>query len=440
MSPPSGVTAPRPDEWPTYGNDPGGTRYSPLSQIDRGNVAGLRVAWTYRTGETGGARPYAHVAFEATPLMVEGALYLSTPYNRVIALDAETGAQRWVFDAKVDPVRRLAIVTSRGVSTWLDPAAGRAMVCRRRIFVATIDARLIALDAADGAPCADFGRRGTVDLRQGIAVIDIACCYQVTSPPAIVNGLVVVGSSIGDNRSADMERGVVRAYDARTGALRWTLGSRSPRASRIPRARPGRATAGARTGAANVWSVISVDAERGLVFVPTSSPSPDYYGGERLGANRYANSVVALRAAHRRGRLGLPGRAPRSLGLRRAGAARAGRPSRATAGRCPRSSSPPRWGTSSCSHRETGEPLFPVEERPVPQSTVAGEEACADAAVPRPSTRAGAVPAHGRRCVGHHARGARGVPRRGWPACARKASSRRRASRARSSFPASAAA
>ena len=277
--------APRPDEWPTYGNDPGGTRYSPLMQIDRANVTQLRVAWTYRTGEEGGAPAYGHTAFEATPLMLEGTLYLSTPYNRVIALDAETGAERWVYDPKVGRTRRLAIVTSRGVSAWLDPAAGRGTPCRRRIFVATIDARLIAVDAAGGTPCADFGRNGEVDLKQGISVIDGACCYQVTSPPAIVNGLVVVGSSIGDNRSADMERGVVRAYDARTGALRWSFDPIPSRESD-----PARATwAGdswRRTGAANVWSVMSVDAARGLVFLPTSSPSPDYYGGERLGANR----------------------------------------------------------------------------------------------------------------------------------------------------------
>jgi quinoprotein glucose dehydrogenase len=285
----------RPDEWPTYGNDPGGTRYSPLAQIDRANVAQLRVAWTYRTGGEGGAAAYGHTAFEATPLMVDGTLYLGTPYNRVIALDPATGAERWVFDPKVNRARRLAIVTSRGVSTWLDPTAAEGRACRRRIYAATVDSRLIALDAASGVPCADFGRR-VVDLKAGINVIDGACCYQVTSPPAVVNGLVVVGSSIGDNRSADMERGVVRAYDARTGALRWSWDPIPTRESD-----PARATwAGEswrRTGAANVWSLMSVDAERGLLFLPTSSPSPDFYGGERLGANRYANSVVALRAA-----------------------------------------------------------------------------------------------------------------------------------------------
>jgi len=363
----------RPDEWPAYGNDPGGTRYSPLAQIDRANVAGLRVAWTYRTGEQRGAQPYGHVAFEATPLMIEGTLYLSTPYNRVIALDAETGVQRWMFDAKVDPDRRLALVTSRGVSTWQDPAAAPGAPCRRRIYVATIDARLIALDAASGTPCADFGRGGTVDLKQGIHVIDGACCYQVTSPPAISDGLVVVGSSIGDNRSADMERGVVRAYDARTGVPRWSFDPIPVRESD-----PARATwAGdswRRTGAANVWSVMSVDAARGLVFLPTSSPSPDHYGGERRGANRYANSVVALRAAtgavawdfqvvhHDLWDYDVPAQ-PVLVDVTREGR------------RVPAVVVATKMGHLFVLHRESGAPLFPVEERPVPRSTVPGEEA-----------------------------------------------------------------
>ncbi len=363
----------RPDEWPTYGNDPGGTRYSPLAQIDRANVTSLRVAWTYRTGEKGGAPPYAHVAFEATPLMLDGTLYLSTPYDRVIALDAETGAERWAWDAKVDPARRLAIATSRGVSAWLDGSASRRAACRRRIFVGTIDARLIALDAGSGGPCPDFGRGGTVDLKEGIRVADGACCYQVTSPPAVVNGLVVVGSSIGDNRRVETERGVVRAYDARTGALRWSW---DPIPTR--EADPARATwtgdTWRRTGAANVWSVMSVDAERGLVFLPTGSPSPDHYGGERLGANRYANSIVALRAAtgevvwdfqvvhHDLWDYDVPAQ-PVLVTV-----TRDGKP-------VPAVVVATKMGHLFVLHRETGAPLFPVEERGVPRSTVPGEDA-----------------------------------------------------------------
>lgn len=361
-------------EWPHYGNDAGGSRYSPLTEIDRENVSRLRIAWTYRTGETvGDPRPYAHYAYEATPLMVDGTLFFSTPYNRVIALDAETGRERWAWDAQVDRVRRLAIVTSRGVSTWLDPEAGPGRACRRRIFVGTVDARLVALDAASGAPCADFGRSGQVDLTEGIRVSDASCCYQVTSPPAIANGLVIVGSSIGDNRGVDLERGVVRAYDARSGALRWSWDPIPTRESD-----PARATwAGdswRRTGAANVWSVMSVDAERGLVFLPTSSPSPDFYGGERLGANEYANSVVALRAAtgavvwhfqavhHDLWDYDVPAQ-PVLVTM-----PVEGKP-------VPAVVVATKMGHLFVLHRETGVPLLPVEERAVPKSTVPGEEA-----------------------------------------------------------------
>ena len=361
-------------EWPSYGNDAGGTRYSPLTQIDRENVARLRVAWTYRTGETvGEPGPWAHYAFEATPLMVDGTLFFSTPYNRVIALDAETGKEHWAWDAKVDRTRRVVVATSRGVSTWLDVEARTDRACRRRIFLGTVDARLVALDAATGAQCADFGRDGTVDLTEGINLLDDCRCYQVTSPPAVVNGLVVVGSSIGDNRAADLERGVVRAYDARSGALRWSWDPIPTRESD-----PARATwAGdswRRTGAANVWSVMSVDADRGLVFLPTSSPSPDFYGGERLGANVYANSVVALRAAtgdvvwhfqvvhHDLWDYDVPAQ-PVLLNV-----TREGKP-------VPAVVVATKMGHVFVLHRESGAPLFPIEERAVPKSTVPGEEA-----------------------------------------------------------------
>ena len=361
-------------EWPSYGNDAGGTRYSPLAEIDRATVRRLRVAWTYHTGEVTGLRaPGGFAAFEATPIMVDGTLFLSTPYNQVIALDPETGAERWRWDPKVDQTRIFALAVSRGVSTWLDAATPADQPCRRRIFLGTIDARLIALDGATGRPCADFGRSGEVDLTDGIAVLDARCCYQVTSPPAVVGGLVVVGSSIGDNRGAELERGVVRAYDARSGALRWTWDPIPTRESD-----PARGTwAGEswrHTGAANVWSVMSVDAERGLVFLPTSSPSPDFYGGERLGANVYANSVVALRAAtgevvwhfqvvhHDLWDYDVPAQ-PVLVTVQRDG-----RP-------VPAVVVPTKMGHLFVLHRETGAPLFPVEERPVPKSTVPGEEA-----------------------------------------------------------------
>ena len=208
----------------------------------------------------------------------------------MIALDPETGKERWVYDPRVDRGRFFPLVTSRGVSTWLDPSRAAGDVCRR-IFVATIDARLIALDAALGAPCGDFGRDGTVELKEGIAPSPyLRCCYQVTSPPAVVGSLIVVGSTIGDNITTAISRGVVRAYDARTGALRWSWDP-IPSDSADPATGTWQGESWRRTGAANAWAPISADAERGLVFVPTSSPSPDHYGGERLGANLYANAV-----------------------------------------------------------------------------------------------------------------------------------------------------
>ncbi len=362
-------------DWPAYGNDAGGSRYSPLAQIDRGNVGQLGVAWTYRTGEADDTSPARRrSAFEATPIVVDGTLFLSTPFNRVIALDPETGRERWVYDPRVDRTRFFALVTSRGVSTWLDTSRPAGQACRRRIFVATIDARLIALDAEHGAPCGDFGRDGTVELKEGIAPDPyLRCCYQVTSPPAVIGSLIVVGSTIGDNITTGIARGIVRAYDARTGALRWTWDP-IPADATDPAAATWGAESWRRTGAANAWAPISADPERGLVFVPTSSPSPDHYGGERLGANLYANSVVALRAEtgkvvwhfqvvhHDLWDYDVPAQ-PTLLTFTRNGA---GIPAVAVA---------TKMGHLFVLDRRTGTPLLPVEERPVPRSTVPGEEA-----------------------------------------------------------------
>ena len=206
--------------WPTYSNDPGGTRYSPASQIDRNNVTQLKVAWTFHTG----ALPHdpeldKKAAFEATPILVDGKLFLSTPYDHVFALDPETGTKLWEFDPKLELPYGSSEVTSRGVSAWRDPSGKAGSACRWRIFIGTLDARLIALDGATGKPCADFGSDGEVDLTTGVKLRDPGD-YQVTSAPAIVKDLVITGSSIGDNRAVTLERGIVRAFDVRTGKLR----------------------------------------------------------------------------------------------------------------------------------------------------------------------------------------------------------------------------
>jgi len=352
--------APADSTWPSYGNDPGGGRYSPLAQIDRSNVAQLRVAWTHRTGALQPETPLnKKAAFEATPILVEGKLFLSTPFNQVIALDPRTGAKLWEHDVKLDRSRNYSEVTSRGVSAWRDPMSASGAACRLRIFMGTLDARLVALDGETGTPCGGFGVNGQVDLTRGVDLRDLGQ-YQVTSAPAIAGDLVIVGSSIGDNRAVDVERGIVRAFDARSGALRWSWDPIPWASHTTPR-----------TGAGNAWSTLSVDAERGLVFVPTGSPSTDHYGGVRKGDNRWANSVVALRAATGELVWGFQvvhhdlwdydvASQPTLF------AWKDGTPAIAIT---------TKMGRVFVLDRRTGTPLVPVEERAVPTSDIPGEDA-----------------------------------------------------------------
>ena len=359
----------RDSDWPAYGRDAGGSRYSPLAQINRGNVKNLKVAWTYNTGAANEkGRNAGKAAFEATPIFVDGTLYLITPFNRVIALDPETGKERWGYDPKIDLSKSYSEITSRGVSTWVDTKASAAS--RRRIYFATIDARLIALDATTGEVAKDFGQDGQVDLTRDVRLVDRGD-YQVTSPPAVIGDLIIVGSSIGDNRGVELERGVVRAYDARTGKLRWSWDP-IPNQADDPARKTWEGESAARTGAANAWSIISVDESRGLIFVPTGSPSPDFYGGGRKGDNRYANSVVALRAAT--GKVAWHFQvAHHDLWDYDV----ASQPMLITVKRNGRDTAAVAVGTKIghlfLLNRETGKPLFPVEERAVPQSTVTGE-------------------------------------------------------------------
>lgn len=376
---PAALTQPSAEQasWPNYGRDAGGGRYSPLTQIHRNNVGQLKVAWTYHTGEANSTSPLRkYSAFEATPLMIDNTLYVSTPFSRVIALDAQTGQERWVYDPKIDLTVRYSEATSRGVSTWLDPE----QKLERRIFVATLDARLIALEAKTGQPCSDFGEQGQVDLKREVRFTGPSN-YQVTSPPAIINNLVIVGSAIGDNRGVELERGVVRAYDARTGKLVWSWDP-IPGKPDDPARKTWGGESADKTGAANAWAPLSADPERGLVFVPTSSPSPDFYGGERPGDNRYANSIVALRAStgevvwqyqlvhHDLWDFDIPAQ-PMLINLKR------------DAREVPAVVVATKMGFLFVFHRETGEPLFPIEERPVPQSDVAGEVSSATQPFPK---------------------------------------------------------
>ncbi|MGH8238358.1 MAG: PQQ-binding-like beta-propeller repeat protein, partial [Steroidobacteraceae bacterium] len=358
-------------QWGSYGGDPGGNRHSPLTQINRQNVGKLAIAWTYRTGELGADFARADtLTFEATPILVRGSLYLSTATNIVIALDPATGQQRWRYDPRIDRARRYSEATSRGVSSWVDASAEPTAACAHRILVGTLDARLIALDGRTGRPCRDFGNGGKVDLNEGVRESS-AGNYLVTSPPAIYRNIVIVGSAIGDNGGVELPRGIVRAFDVRSGKQLWswdpipTSGEAAPRRGWQPQSAQ-------RTGAANAWSVLSVDAGRGLVFIPTGSASPDYFGGERSGDNRYANSLVALHAAtgalawhrqlvhHDLWDYDVPAQ-PMLIDIERDNKA------------IPAVVQATKSGMLFVFDRETGEPVFEVVERPVPQSDVAGE-------------------------------------------------------------------
>ena len=360
-------------DWPVYGRDPGGARFSPLTQVTRDNVAHLTVAWTWHANLPDmSGMSHRPPALEVTPIVVDGTMYVITPVGIVVALDPATGVERWRFDAGVDPHRGYGDFASRGVSYWRD---GRATgPCSRRIVAATIDARLFALDAATGKPCSGFGTNGSIDLRTGLRVPPVEFqAYEVTSPPLVIGDLVVTGSGIADNSGPAPASGEVRAFDARTGALRWTFDP-VPQDSMDPAYQTWQGGSARHTGAANVWSVMVADPVRDLIFLPTSSPAPDYFGGLRLGEDRYANSVVALRAST--GRVvwhfqtvhhdlwDYDNAAPPALvTIARNGS------------RIPAVVQVTKSGMMFVLDRMTGKPLFPVEERKVPASSAPGEMA-----------------------------------------------------------------
>ena len=367
--------APGSSDWGFYGGDALGQHFSSLDQINRGNVTHLKPAWTYRTGELGaGFASAAKLTFEATPVLAFGLLYLETATNIVIALDPESGRERWRFDAHIERTRRYAEASARGVSVWAAGEPGQAGACRRRVFTGTLDARLLALDADTGRPCMSFGESGQVDLTHGLRIRD-AGAYLVTSPPAVLGKVVIVGSAIGDNRAVDLERGVIRAYDAESGALLWSFDP-LPDSAAHPAAADWNLAQAQSTGAGNAWGVMSVDEEHDLVLIPTGSASPDYYGGQRLGANRFADSLLALDA--RSGRLVWQQQlvhhdlwdydlaAQPVLGDVEVQGAPVPAVIQAT-----------KSGMLYVFERSRGTPLVPITERPVPASHVPGEAASA---------------------------------------------------------------
>ncbi len=356
-------------DWPNYGNDPGGMRFSKLTEINRDNVSTLKLAWVFHAEDISfGSGGKKRSGFETTPIFVDGTLYITTAFNRIIALDPVGGEQRWAYDPQIDPTLEYGDgLVNRGVATWLDPSRSSGQPCHRRIFESTLDARLIALDAATGKPCADFGDHGQASLRNIPGYIPGR--YHMTSPPAVIDDIVVVGSAIDDNQSVDMPTGVVRAFNARTGALRWSW---DPIPPNPPAAQTTASAKTWHTGAANAWSIMTTDPVRDLVFVPTGSASPDYYGGLRPGDNKWANSVVALHAKTGHLAWGFQlvhhdlwdydtASPPLLTSLNHAGKI------------IPVVIQGNKTGLLYMLHRDTGAPVFPVEERPVPQSDVPGE-------------------------------------------------------------------
>ena len=280
------------DGWANYGNDAGGHRFSSADQITAENVADLEVAWQFSTGDvqTKSAGMHRSIA-EGTPILVDDVLVFCTPFNDVIALDPASGQERWRFEANIDLDQRPANeFVCRGVAHWRD--RDESASCSSRILTGTNDGRLIAIDARSGQACKDFGDDGQVVLDVGMDLVWPGE-FQITSPPVVIADTVVVGSSISDNVRVEAPRGAVRAFDVRSGELKWDFDP-IPREVGNPQ---WQGTQPPIEGHANAWAPMSADPERGLVFVPTSSPSPDFFGGLRPGDNRHANSVVALDAA-----------------------------------------------------------------------------------------------------------------------------------------------
>ncbi len=346
---PAADGAARDRQWPAYGGGPEGIRYSPLDQIDRANVRRLERAWTYDSREEGG--------LQTNPIVVEGVLYATTPKHRVVALDAATGAARWTFDSGI-----AVSGPNRGVTYWASGGDARIFAAQEKF--------LYALDARTGKPVTAFGHEGRIDLREDLGRPPGEQSVRLTTPAIAYKDLLILGGRVGEGLPSSP--GYIRAYDARTGELRWTFHT-------IPSpGEPGYETwpkeAWTYTGGANNWAGMALDEARGIVYAPTGSAAADFYGANRLGDNLYANSLLALDAATGRRiwhfqavRHDIWDRdfpAPPSLVT----LTREGRRIDAVA-------QTTKHGYVYLFDRVTGAPLFPIEQVRVPASTVEGEVA-----------------------------------------------------------------
>lgn len=359
--------------WEYYGGTQDGIRYSSQDQITRKNVADLEVAWTYHTGEIERRGPdlITNSSTQSTPTLVAGSLMICTPFNRLIALDPETGEERWVFDAEIDLSHKLPFqYNCRGVTGWENPDADKEADCKHRVFMGTNDVRLFAVDAKTGKRCKGFGSNGEIPVAQP-RPHQFAGERKLVSAPVVVNGVVVVGSFVMDNLRTDAPLGTVFAFDAATGKELWSFDP-IPRDPDDPAYASWLDDSALKTGAANVWSTMVADPERDLIFLPVGSASPDFWGGERKGDNLYSSSIVALNARtgdvvwhfqhihHDIWDYDTPS-PPMLIEFVRDGQ------------KIPAVVQNTKQGFSFVLHRETGEPVFGVEERPVPQSALAGE-------------------------------------------------------------------
>lgn len=350
-------------QWLNYGNDLGASRFSAASQITPANVDGLEVAWVFRTGALRNLKPGNLAALETTPLKVGSTLYACTPESTVIAIDAATGKERWRHDPKPDMIG-LGTITCRGVSYHSAPQASE---CQQRIIAPVIDGRLIALDAVTGAVCQSFGKQGIIDLRENLGEV-LPGYYSLTSPPTIVRGVVVVGGAIKDNASVDEPSGVIRGYDAITGALRWAWDP-----ARAPDAPPAVAGSVHTRGAPNAWGVASGDEALGLVYIGMGNATPDFFGGLKDDNKaRYASSVTALNVITGRPRWSYQ-TVHRDIWDYDVAAQATLVDIETPQGNIPALVQATKSGQLFTLDRRTGKPLTPVEERATPRGAVPGE-------------------------------------------------------------------
>jgi quinoprotein glucose dehydrogenase len=350
-------------DWQNYGGTAGGTRYAPLTQITPANVGQLQLAWSYRLPPPSETVAHPYVAFEGTPLEIAGTVYFCTPNSAVVALDAETGQQRWIFAPQLR--KWGGFRACRGVAYFQTAAASDS--CHERIIATTVDARMYAVDARSGALCPNFGSKGWIDLLTDMGPMSPGV-FTPTSAPTIIRGRVVTGGMVMDNGQTNNPSGVIRAYDATSGELVWAWDLDHPERHGAPS--PGQIYS---RNTPNGWGPFSADETLGLVYVPTGNSNPDYYGAHRSAqSEKYSSSVVALDAMSGAVRWSFQtthhdlwdydvGSQPVLFDLPAAG------------GVVPALIQPTKRGDIFVLDRRDGHPLLPVVEKPVPQGNVPGD-------------------------------------------------------------------